>query len=440
MAFTIDKQTLDDLNLPGKFKNNSIFSLFNTTHTRGGEILLEQMFSQPLTDATAINRRAQRFAYFGQKQMTFPVKKELLETVEHYLSRAAHPNRYVALLNTCRRKFLNYIATDKEYEIICTGLIGCVGFLNTWKDFNNTLDDDSAYEDIRREIQNILAMPALAGLLEKKDITRLSWWEMARYDHLLRATCLSQLKRLMDIVYETDIYLAVSHIARQYHFTAATAYSGDKKKKFISVKGLFHPRLPEAVTNDMEITPEQNVVFLTGANMAGKSTFMKSFAITVYLGHMGFPVAAREMSFTVQDGLYTSINVSDNLNLGYSHFYAEVLRVKHIAREVAAGKNLVVIFDELFKGTNVKDAYDATVAVTEAFSAHRNCSFIISTHITEAGTTLQQRCSNFRFVYLPTVMEGSRPTYTYRLAAGITDDRHGMMIIRNEGIVEIINR
>lgn len=440
MAFIVDKQTLDDLNLPGKFKNNSIFSLFNTTHTRGGEILLEQMFAQPLTDEDAINRRAQRFAYFGQKQMTFPVKKELLEAVEHYLSTAAHPNRYVALLNTCRRKFLHYIATDKEYETICTGLISCLDFLNVWKDFNNTLDEDSAYEDIRREIQNILAMPALAGLLEKKDTTRLFWWEIARYDHLLRATCLSQLKRLMDIVYETDIYLTVSHIARQYHFTAATAYPGDKKKKFISVSGLFHPRLPEAVTNDIEVTPKQNVIFLTGANMAGKSTFMKSFAIAVYLGHMGFPVAAREMSFTVQDGLYTSINVSDNLNLGYSHFYAEVLRVKHIAREVAAGKNLVVIFDELFKGTNVKDAYDATVAVTEAFSAHRNCSFIISTHITEAGTTLQQRCPNFRFVYLPTVMKDSRPTYTYRLAAGITDDRHGMMIIRNERIVEIINQ
>ena len=65
--------------------------------------------------------------------------------------------------------------------------------------------------------------------------------------------------------------------------------------------------------------------------------------------------------------------------MGYSHFYAEVLRVKFVASEVAAGKNMVIILDELFKGTNVKDAYDATVAVIEAFSIHQNCSFIIST-------------------------------------------------------------
>lgn len=110
----------------------------------------------------------------------------------------------------------------------------------------------------------------------------------------------------------------------------------------------------------------------------------------------------------------------------------------HVAEEVAAGKNLVVIFDELFKGTNVKDAYDATVAVTEAFSAHSNCSYIISTHITEAGHTLREKCKNFRFVYLPTIMQGAIPTYTYRLQEGITNDRHGMMIIQNEHILDII--
>ncbi len=80
--------------------------------------------------------------------------------------------------------------------------------------------------------------------------------------------------------------------------------------------------------------------------------------------------------------------------MGYSHFYAEVVRVKKIATEVASGKKLVVMFDELFKGTNVKDAYDATVAVTEAFSKIHKCSFIVSTHIMEAGLTLKERCDN----------------------------------------------
>ncbi len=98
--------------------------------------------------------------------------------------------------------------------------------------------------------------------------------------------------------------------------------------------------------------------------MAGKSTFMKSFGIAVYLAHMGFPVPAAGMKFSVLNGMYTTINLPDNINKGYSHFYAEVVRVRKVAESIGNSKNLLVIFDELFRGTNVKDAYDATVAVT----------------------------------------------------------------------------
>ena len=181
-----------------------------------------------------------------------------------------------------------------------------------------------------------------------------------------------------------------------------------------------------------------SLFFLTGANMAGKSTLMKSFGIAVYMAHIGFPVAAERMQFQVQQGLYTSINVSDNLNMGYSHFYAEVLRVKKVAIEVSRGKRLVIVFDELFKGTNVKDAYDATFVVTAALAKRENCSLMISTHIIEVATELDKQCDNINFEYLPTIMKGSVPTYTYKLTQGVTCDKHGMIILNNERIVDII--
>ena len=135
---------------------------------------------------------------------------------------------------------------------------------------------------------------------------------------------------------------------------------------------------------------------------------------------------------------FSSLNYVRGDNMGYSHYYAEVLRVKQVAEEVAKGKNLVVVFDELFKGTNVKDAYDATVSVTEAFSMNRNCTFIISTHIIEAGHALRERLDNLHFVFVPTLMKGNVTTYPYRLEEGITDDRHGMLIINNERILEML--
>lgn len=70
----------------------------------------------------------------------------------------------------------------------------------------------------------------------------------------------------------------------------------------------------------------------------------------------------------MRNGMFTTINLPDNLSMGYSHFYAEVLRLKKVVMQLQQTKKLVIVFDELFRGTNVKDAYDATLAVTEAFA------------------------------------------------------------------------
>jgi len=264
----------------------------------------------------------------------------------------------------------------------------------------------------------------------------LSWPRIASYDHLLRNTLHREMQALMDIIHHLDVAIAVGRTAAARGLSYAHAL--DAERNTFGCEALWHPAVENAVTNPLGLDGSRNMLFLTGANMAGKSTFMKAFGISVYLAHMGFPVAASEMTFSVKDGLYSSINVPDNLSLGYSHFYAEVLRVKNAAEEVARGKNMVVIFDELFKGTNVKDAYDATLAVTASFAEYRNCLFIISTHIIEVGEALRAECENLQFAYLPTVMEGVKPRYTFRMEEGITTDRHGMMIIENEKILELI--
>jgi len=71
-------------------------------------------------------------------------------------------------------------------------------------------------------------------------------------------------------------------------------------------------------------------------------------------------------------------------------------------------------------------------------ATYKNCSFIISTHIIEVGEVLKKRCDNIKMLYLPTIMKGTNPVYTYQLQPGISNDRHGMMIIENEGILELL--
>lgn len=438
MEFVTDKQTLDDLNILGRYKNNSIFSLFNRTVTVGGDRLLEAMFQGPLTEVAAINERREVFLFFEALNVSLPFNAEEFEVVENYLRSPASANRLLAGLHLTKSKLLNYLANDKEYLVLRDGLERTMELFSKLRPLVETMEQASTntpYHKQAKKLSALLGNKHFDLSLDRKNMP-LSFKKTRQLDYVFRGLMYAAMESLLKDIYALDVYITVSGVSRDHKFTYAKAV--DRDQKYIDIKGVYHPCIPHAIANDVYIGKKQNVFFLTGANMAGKSTLMKSFGVAVYLAHMGFPVAAKSMEFSLHDGIYTSINVPDDITQGYSHFYAEVLRVKHVAEEVATNKQLVVIFDELFKGTNVKDASDGTISIVDAFSK-RNGTFIISTHIMEAGEFLKERNGKLFFRYLPTVVKGRVPTYPYILEEGITDDRQGMMIIENEGILDIIN-
>lgn len=439
MSFTADKQTLDDLNLLGKHKAHSVLSIFNEVKTGGGERMLQEMFQQPYSDAGQINRRSQIFQYFQQKSLSFPIDGMTFNMAENYLTMGTGGNLIASVAGTLVKKFSASILHDDQFERLQNGLLAAVELLKALRGFwdkQEALGTDHPYREQQQHFERILSDPRLAWVFIQGQTSGLSVMQIGRYDYLLRHTLSKEMEQLLKDTCLLDVYLAVAAVAASKGFSYARALP--KQENRFAATGLRHPALDKAVANPLSFDKDGNLLFLTGANMAGKSTFMKSFGIAVYLAHMGFPVPADYMEFSVKDGMYSSINVSDDLDQGLSHFYAEVLRVKKVAEGVASGKDLIVIFDELFKGTNVKDAYDGTLSVTQAFAGYRNCFFIVSTHIIEVGDALRGKVSHIQLGYLPTVMDGNTPRYTYKLEAGISADRQGMLIIENEGILEIL--
>ncbi len=438
-SFAIDRQTQEDLNLLGKYKTNSVFNLYNQTITRGGEILLEQMFKNPLINPKEINDRKEIFEFFAKNSLKFPFTKEDIKMTESYLENSDAGNILISFLSNGQRYLKKLIANDKEYDTLFAGFRCSLNMIKNLYKYVEMLSGLSAPEHYGRQIGEIIELlnnKKLLWILRMNEPDQISFRNFALCDHSMRYSLSEQLRVIMEFVSNLDLYVAVSDTGVKKGFVYAEAMDGSELE--IDIEGIYHPYVKDAVPNNLKINKLNNVLFLTGANMAGKSTLMKSLGISLYLAHMGFPVAASSMSFNVCDGIYTSINVPDNLNLGYSHFYAEVMRVKKIALEVASGKRLLVIFDELFKGTNVKDAYDATVTLTESFAEIERCAFVVSTHIMEAGVYLSERCKNIRFKYLPSKLKGKVPVYPYTLEEGISDDRHGMTIINNEKIIETI--
>lgn len=436
MGFRIDKQTLNDLAILSAGANKSVYEIFNRTHTRGGAKVLEEMFQYPLSDYDLIANRSAAIRYYQDRGMEFPFRAAIFDAIEFYLDNTDTRSQLMSQNNTLEWKMKNLMGAETGYTWIQNGILGCLELLNTLNDFlNKTGSSDSKdVTEVNVSLKNLLNNEKWAWYAGKKKI---NYEEAVVYDRILRFEEREDFLKILHYIYLMDVYIAVARVAKERGFAFASVLPAERN--VLKIKGAFHPFLAKPIGNTIEVDENSNIIFLTGANMAGKSTFMKTFSIAIFLAHVGFPVPAEEMEFSARNGMFTTINLPDNLSMGYSHFYAEVLRLKKVVMQLQQTKNLVIVFDELFRGTNVKDAYDATLAVTEAFAGIPNCLFLISTHIIEVGLVLKERCKNIRFVYLPTKMDGTKPVYTYRLAEGITNDRHGMIIIDNERIIDIIN-
>jgi hypothetical protein len=120
-------------------------------------------------------------------------------------------------------------------------------------------------------------------------------------------------------------------------------------------------------------------------------------------------------------------------------FYAEVKRVKDILIKINPPKKLFIIFDELFRGTNVKDAYDASLMIIKALTKIRDNLFIISTHILEVAENIDNK-NSIMFRCFESDLIDQQPAYDYKLKDGITKERIGLLIIENERIPEILDQ
>ena len=422
MLLQTDEQTIEDLGIFGKQNSGGIFDLYNSAHTRGGEEKLKELFRKPLSNKQAINLRSNIIKQFAEMKTVFPFSGTAFDMAEKYLINAKATGGQLTSLN------------EKEMQNGVTAVIEI-----TWaaKEFISLpeIANLTAWKAERDAISSLLADPAFEPALRAKPQGKLTYSATTAYDILFRVREHEKITELLDHIYMIDVYISVALVAAKRNFSFAEAL--EKGTCQLRLEGVYHPELKTPVANTVVMNPGQNVIFLTGANMAGKSTILRAISTAVYVAHMGFPVAVSSMSFSVMDGVYTTINLPDKLGIGASHFYVEVLRVKKMATELSQGKSLFVLFDELFRGTNVKDAHEASVAVISAFAKKQTSMFIISSHIVEAAEELKKKV-NIGFQYLPTIMEDKIPKYTYTLRPGVTDDRHGMIIIRNERILEIL--
>lgn len=231
---------------------------------------------------------------------------------------------------------------------------------------------------------------------------------------------------------EMDAYLSLS-IVHFNHPTWALPTVVDEYFVLHATE-LAHPLLPEdqRVANGFNLNPEDRVVILTGSNMSGKSTFLRTLGVNMLLAYAGAPVCAE--AFTVSlASLQKYMRTHDSLSENTSSFYAELLRVKKIIDTLAHNNRCFLLLDELLKGTNSNDKYVGSVAIVKHL-LRRHTTAIVATHdlaLTDMQGDYPESILNYHF---DITVEGEELYFSYKLREGVCRTFNAQLLLKKIGI------
>jgi hypothetical protein len=203
-----------------------------------------------------------------------------------------------------------------------------------------------------------------------------------------------------------------------------------------TARSLGHPLLSPAqkVCNDLQIKALGELILITGSNMSGKSTFIRTVGINLCLAYAGGPVNALEMR-TIPFRLYTCIRINDSLVDGFSYFYAEVKRLRGLLDALKPdqpGLPLLYLIDEIFRGTNNRERLIGSRAYVKALIGAAGVG-LIATHDLELATLADDQ-PQVRNAHFRDDVSAGRLTFDYLLRPGSTPTTNALKIMANEGL------
>lgn len=199
-------------------------------------------------------------------------------------------------------------------------------------------------------------------------------------------------------------------------------------------KNLGHPMLNRSVCvrNDIDISHNPYFLVITGANMAGKSTYLRTVGINLVLACAGMPVCADSFRFYPYR-LVTNLRTSDSLADNESYFFAELKRLKMIIDRLQSGEHLFIILDEILKGTNSEDKQKGSIALMKQLVS-LNGNGIIATHDLILGNLEEEfpeAIKNYRF---EADIEGEHLSFTYKMREGVAQNMNASFLMKKMGI------
>lgn len=435
----IDKTSLLDLNIFHQEEESSIFDRLNFTRTLDGKEWLRKMFREPFHDLKSI-RQVQE------------VIKLIVDRLDQWPQSIT--NGTIMVMDKFFDSPLDTIPTDTnffsgvsyklfhgpDYAIVRFSISHFADFLRGFRELEKLFDGNKLPPNLQGILERAASLLNNDILQELADIPaghKFTMREVVHYGFHIKYRFKMHSEELISIYSRLDAWYSMAMAVKKFNLCYPEIV--DSPQPFIEASQLYHILIPQPVSYDTTLDIKHNFLFLTGANMAGKSTFIKSVGSAVYLAHLGMGVPATTMKLSLFEGILSNINVTDNIVKGESYFFNEVQRIKNTINKINDGRKWLVLIDELFKGTNVQDAMKCSITVISGLIRIPNSLFILSTHLYEISEELR-KYPNILFRYFETEVLDDQLYFSYQLREGVSNDRLGYLILKREKVVDLLNQ
>lgn len=202
----------------------------------------------------------------------------------------------------------------------------------------------------------------------------------------------------------------------------------------IHAKELGHPLIAadKRVNNLADIVQKGTVIVVTGSNMAGKSTYLRSIGINAILCMAGAPVCAGSFSMTPVQ-LLSSMRIADNLAESTSTFYAELKKLKTIIEKINSGDRVLILLDEILRGTNTLDRHTGSEALIRQL-IKKNSTAVIATHDLKLGDLAQEFPDSVKNFHFDVQVENEELYFDYKLKEGICTNMNASLLMKKIGL------
>ncbi len=221
-----------------------------------------------------------------------------------------------------------------------------------------------------------------------------------------------------------------------FHFNHPGYCWPEIQKNGLEARELGHPLIPSGtrVVNDFVQESGGQIFIITGANMAGKSTFLRTLGVNMILAGAGAPVCSTTFRFEPLR-VITGMRTTDSLAESESYFFAELKRLKQIVELLGHGDKILILLDEILKGTNSTDKYSGSVSLIKKFT-EKNCLALIATHDLDLGNLSGKFPGSVVNLHFESYIHGNELRFDYRLKEGIAQNMNASFLMQKMGIIE----